>query len=207
MNGHATLNGEKMSKSTGNFLTLDAALGKFGADATRIGLADAGDSVEDANFEETVANAIILKLYELRKWIEEQAQEPRFLQESETYAEVKEKEKLKSADVIQRRGRKIFWDELFENELATLTADTIHSYEQTSYKAALKTGFYDLTAARDQYRTATSAAGIGMNHDCILKYIELQAQLLAPLAPHWSEYIFSEVLQKASPNRPSVANI
>ena len=56
LNGHVTMNGEKMSKSTGNFLTLDAAIQKFGADATRVALADAGDGFEDANFEETVAS-------------------------------------------------------------------------------------------------------------------------------------------------------
>jgi leucyl-tRNA synthetase len=56
------LNGEKMSKSTGNFLTLSETVNKFGADAARIAFADAGDSVEDANFEEKVANAAILRL-------------------------------------------------------------------------------------------------------------------------------------------------
>jgi leucyl-tRNA synthetase len=37
-----------MSKSTGNFLTLKEALSKFGADATRLTLADAGDDINDA---------------------------------------------------------------------------------------------------------------------------------------------------------------
>lgn len=39
------------------------AVKKFGADATRLALADAGDGVEDANFEEYTANASILRLY------------------------------------------------------------------------------------------------------------------------------------------------
>lgn len=196
MNGHATLNGEKMSKSTGNFLTLDAAVQKFGADATRIALADAGDGIEDANFEELVANASILKLFELRKWIEEQVFEAHILKGSQTYTEVRQSEKTKNPDVIKRNGEKVFWDKIFENELDILTAETIQHYQGTLYKFALKSGFYDLTAARDQYRTATSAAGIGMNHDCVLRYIELQAQMLAPIAPHWSSYIYHEVLKK-----------
>ena len=62
------LNGEKMSKSTGNSLTLKDSISKFGADATRIALADAGDGIEDANFDETVANATILRLYTLIEW-------------------------------------------------------------------------------------------------------------------------------------------
>lgn len=67
-NGHLLLNGEKMSKSTGNSLTLKDSLLKFGADATRVTLADGGDSIEDANFEEATANAAILRLRTLIEW-------------------------------------------------------------------------------------------------------------------------------------------
>lgn len=61
-NGHLMLNGEKMSKHTGNFLTLEETVKKFGADAARIALSDAGDGVEDANFEEKVASTSVLRL-------------------------------------------------------------------------------------------------------------------------------------------------
>lgn len=67
-NGHLMLNGKKMSKSTGNSLTLRQAIDKYGADATRLTLADAGDGIEDANFEEKTANAAILRLYTLFEW-------------------------------------------------------------------------------------------------------------------------------------------
>lgn len=53
-----------MSKSEGNFLTLTEAVEKFSADGMRLCLADAGDSVEDANFVESMADAgifLILK--------------------------------------------------------------------------------------------------------------------------------------------------
>lgn len=69
-NGHLMLNGKKMSKSTGNSLTLREAIEKFGADATRLSLADAGDGLEDANFEEKAANANILRVHTLLAWCE-----------------------------------------------------------------------------------------------------------------------------------------
>ena len=69
-NGHLMLNGKKMSKSTGNSLTLKEAIEKFGADATRLSLADAGDGVEDANFDEKTANANILRVHTLLGWCE-----------------------------------------------------------------------------------------------------------------------------------------
>ena len=69
-NGHMLLNGQKMSKSKGNSLTLRESVEKFGADATRLALADAGDGIEDANFEEKNANANILRIHTLLLWCE-----------------------------------------------------------------------------------------------------------------------------------------
>ena len=70
-NGHLLLNSEKMSKSTGNFLTLTEAISQFSADGMRLALADAGDSVEDANFVTTSADAGILRLYTIIEWVKE----------------------------------------------------------------------------------------------------------------------------------------
>lgn len=72
-NGHLMLNGQKMSKSKGNTLTMAEAVRKFGADATRLSLADAGDGVEDANFDEKTANANILRVHTLVGWCEVRA--------------------------------------------------------------------------------------------------------------------------------------
>ena len=69
-NGHLMLGGKKMSKSTGNFLTLRDAVSRYGADATRIALADAGDGIEDANFSLESANAAILRLHTIIEWCE-----------------------------------------------------------------------------------------------------------------------------------------
>ncbi|KAF2460670.1 hypothetical protein BDY21DRAFT_280681 [Lineolata rhizophorae] len=203
LNGHMTLNGEKMSKSTGNFLTMDAAVKKFGADATRIALADGGDGVEDANFEESTANAIILKLYELRKWVEDVTSEGRLLKDGEEYEKVRDVEKIKSADTIQRTGEKLFWDELFENELNMLMHETIRHFKEANYKLALKSGFYDFTSARDSYRVSTTSASIGMHHDCVRRYVELQTQMIYVFAPHWAEYVWREVLRNPS----SITNV
>ena len=107
-NGHLLLNGEKMSKSSGNFLTLKDAVEKFGADATRIAFADAGDGIEDANFEEPVANSNILRMFTLKEWIEEVAK-----------------------DKSLRTGpADAFWDKLFNNELNSLVIETRKHYQE-----------------------------------------------------------------------------
>jgi leucyl-tRNA synthetase len=176
-NGHLLLNGEKMSKSTGNFMTLDDMVKKYGADASRIALADAGDGVADANFEEDVADNNVLRLFTLREWCEEQ---------------VKDQANLRAGP------KNDFLDALFENEMNSVVHEAKQHYEDTNYKLALKSALYDFTSARDFYREASIAAGIKMHKDLILQYIELQALLLTVIAPHWSEYIWLEVLNKAS---------
>ena len=106
-NGHLLLNGDKMSKSTGNFLTLNDAVKKYGADACRIALADAGDGVEDANFEEAVANQIILRMFTLKEWCEEIVQD----------------DKLRTGPADE------LWDQLFDNELNFLVHEARQHYQ------------------------------------------------------------------------------
>lgn len=67
---------------------------------------------------------------------------------------------------------------------------------RTNFKLALKAALYDFVGARDWYREATAASGIGLHRDVVLRYAELQSLLLTPVAPHWSEYIWCEVLGK-----------
>lgn len=173
-NGHLLLNGDKMSKSTGNFLTMKESVLKFGADATRLSLADAGDSLEDANFEEATANAMILRLFTLKEWVEEQ---------------VAKKSEL-------RQGEYNFHDRAFANEMNELIEATERLYEQASYRAALKTGLYDFSAARDWYREIVGVDG--MHVELVLRWIECQALLITPYAPHIAEYFWTDIVKHES---------
>ncbi|PHH86640.1 hypothetical protein CDD83_9937 [Cordyceps sp. RAO-2017] len=175
-NGHLMLNGEKMSKSTGNFMTLHDLVGKYGADAARIALADAGDGVSDANFEEDVADNNILRLFNLREWCEEMMGA--------------EQQELRTGPTNS------FQDALLDNELNGFAREAMDQYRQTNYKLALKAGLYELMGARDFYREACAAGGIKMHRELVRRYIELQCLLLAPVAPHWSEHVWLEVLGK-----------
>jgi leucyl-tRNA synthetase len=52
VNGMLNIEGEKMSKSKGNFIILKDALEKYGSDATRIALMDSVEGLNDANWSE-----------------------------------------------------------------------------------------------------------------------------------------------------------
>ncbi|KAK4667545.1 cytosolic leucyl tRNA synthetase [Podospora pseudopauciseta] len=171
-NGHLQLNGAKMAKSTGNFMTLDDVVKKYGADAARVALADAGDTIADSNFVEDVADNTILRFYTNKEWIEETVKD----------------ESLRTGELND------FQDVLFDNEMNALVAEAKKHYEETSYKLALKAGHYDFLNARDTYREACTAAGIPLHKDLVFKYIRLQALLLTPIAPHWADFVWQEIL-------------
>ena len=176
-NGHLLLNGDKMSKSTGNFLTLSQATKKFGADATRITLADAGDGMEDANFEEKGANAAIMRMYTLKEWIEDTLVHG------------------KSGELRDTEGD-VIWDKLFEDEMYALVNEAYGHYSDTNYKLALKSSLYDFQSARDFYREACSASGTPMSRPLLMKYVELQSLVICTIAPHWAEHMWLEILKK-----------
>ncbi|KAL8335502.1 hypothetical protein RB598_009606 [Gaeumannomyces tritici] len=175
VNGHLMMNGEKMSKSTGNFMTLDEATKKFGADALRMAIADSGDGVNDANFDEDVADNSILRLFTTREWIEET---------------------VKNIGDLRTGELNSFQDALFSNELNVLVREAEKHYGDTAYKLALQSGWYNFSSAISFYREACTAEGIKLHRDVVLRYVELQALMLLPIAPHWAEYIWLEVLGK-----------
>jgi len=165
-NGHLLLNSEKMSKSTGNFLTLRDAIDKYSADGMRLALADAGDSVEDANFSSPSADAGILRLYTLIEWV---------------------KEVLEDKNIKSRKFN--FHDTVFSNEMNLKLQLAHDAYDKLLFKEALKTGFFELQTARDKYREL--CAEEGMCKDLVLQYIEWQSIILSPICPHVCEHIWS----------------
>ncbi|XP_059273823.1 leucine--tRNA ligase, cytoplasmic [Mustela nigripes] len=166
-NGHLLLNSEKMSKSTGNFLTLTQAIDKFSADGMRLALADAGDTVEDANFVEAMADAGILRLYTWLEWV---------------------KEMLANWDSLRSGPASTFNDRVFASEMNAGIIKTDQNYEKMMFKEALKTGFFEFQAAKDKYR---ELAIEGMHRDLVFRFIEVQTLLLAPFCPHLCEHIWT----------------
>ncbi len=175
-NGHLLLNNEKMSKSTGNFKTLKQAIEEFSADAMRFTLADAGDTVEDANYVDDTANAAILRLTKEITWYEEQMAE-------------------NEAGNLRTTEPNKFIDRVFTNAMNTAIAQTQEHYENMMFREALKSGFYDLQSARDAYRLMSAEEG-GIHADLTKRFIEVQTLLLAPICPHTCEHIYGTILKK-----------
>ncbi|KAJ2823685.1 cytosolic leucyl tRNA synthetase, partial [Coemansia erecta] len=186
-NGHMMLNSTKMSKSTGNMLSMRETCERYGADATRLILADAGDGMEDANFEEVMANAAVLNLYTLMEWITE-AQKA--LEESDASPE-----KAVEVNGIALRPASSplsVVDKVFNAEMDALTIAAGAKYAKTMFRDALKSGFYEFIKCRDWYINAT--VGGGMHPELLRKYIARQVIQLTPITPHWAEHIWKTVM-------------
>jgi leucyl-tRNA synthetase len=172
-NGHLMLNSEKMSKSTGNFRTLRQAIEEFSSDATRFALADAGDGMDDANFVFETANAAILRLTKEIAWMEE----------------------VVAVESSLRAGPpSAYADHVFANEMNIAVKETEKSYNAFMFRDALKSGFYDLQLARDEYRLSCGA--IGMNRDLLWRFMEIQTKLITPICPHYAEHVWQKILKE-----------
>ena len=128
-NGHLMLNGKKMSKSTGNSLTMKGSVEKFGADVTRVVLADAGDGIEDANFEEKNANANVLRIHTLVQWCEVCISlSARAVTRGTGLTITCAQEMIREQNKL-RTGPKIYHDLVFEEEIKNLINVTKEHYE------------------------------------------------------------------------------
>ncbi|CAB4298554.1 unnamed protein product [Prunus armeniaca] len=171
-NGHLMLDSMKMSKSTGNFMTLREAIAEYSADATRFSLADAGDGVDDANFVSSTANKAILDLSKEISWMEEQL----------------------GADKLRIGPPSTFADMVFANEMNIAVKMTEQNYQACKFREALITGFVGLQAARKWYWI--SCGSQEMNRDLVWRFMDVQTRLIAPICPHYAEYVWRELLKK-----------
>jgi leucyl-tRNA synthetase len=154
VNGWVMVDGEKMSKSRGNFVTLRQALDTYGASATRFALAFAGEGVDDANFDRDIAHKAGRLL---EGWVE-----------------------LATSAPPTRRGEPSTVDRWFHATMDRLVAETRQNMEETNFRSALKTGWYDLQREWSWY---VRRAGGTPHADVWERFVRVQNALLTPFVP------------------------
>ncbi|KPI89681.1 putative leucyl-tRNA synthetase [Leptomonas seymouri] len=169
-NGHIQVDNEKMAKSKGNFISLREAMDTYGSDASRLACADAGDSLDDANFVRETAAGFILKLTTLL----EQA-----------------KETLDRTDL--RTGEYNEFDRIFNNIINTMITKTETYYHNMQFRMVLNTAYHELSNEYSQYKMYCD--DLNVHADVARRYYEVTALMLMPLAPHTMEYLWQNVLK------------
>lgn len=88
------------------------------------------------------------------------------------------------------------------SEMNLKIRETDENFEKMLFKEALRTGFFEMQAIRDKYRELTANED-GMHYQLVLRFIEVQTVLLAPICPHVSEHVY-QLLGKVN-NRYNLA--
>ncbi|KAI5187294.1 leucyl-tRNA synthetase [Nematocida homosporus] len=185
-NGHVLLDNDKMSKSTGNFLTGDDAIAKFGADPVRLTLAAAGDTNQDSNFSQLACNAAILRIHKVLKQTLSllpslTASLPTMLNLTLPLGPFLAK---LEAFLTESLPTTFSEDTYFFNQVNTLKNTTITNYNALFFREATIHGFYALDTLIENYsRSATP------NSNLLLYAHLLFCVLNHPIIPHTTEHI------------------
>jgi leucyl-tRNA synthetase len=179
-NGHVLVDAQKMSKSKGNFLMMHETCVRYSADATRFACADAGDSLDDANFSREFADAAILSLTNEDSWI------------TETLLTAGCEAMLRTTTEGEEPVYN-FMDLIFLNEINRLILATGNAFATMQFKEGLKSAWFEMMIARNEYRTYHKDSGLPMHMAVLRRWAETLTILICPIAPHWSEMIWKKL--------------
>ena len=164
VNGWVLVDGEKMSKSKGNFYTIKQIVKMYGADAVRITLMNGGEGLDDPNWDSEFARTVTDKL---KNWHD-------FC--IENYG--------------KGRTEKLYIDRWFLSVLDKAIKETTEAMNDTNFRTALSKGFFDLQRDLKWYlkRCLNSP-----NKEVISEVIKTQTLILAPFTPHICEEIWENL--------------
>jgi leucyl-tRNA synthetase len=162
-NGHVLVDAEKMSKSKGNFLMMNETLENFSADATRFACADAGDSMDDANFSRETADNAILSLINEETWIVETLAKPD----------------------LRTDGKLNIMDQVLINETNRLISAATTSFRGMQFRDGLQKGWFEMLLARNEYRAWCQDSSLSEHQEVVRRWAETVVVMICPICPHW----------------------
>jgi leucyl-tRNA synthetase len=166
VNGHILLNGRKMSKRDGNFITLHDAIQLYGTDPLRISLTQAYSGLDDANFLTKNAEVAVNKLYNELEWM---------------------KLTINQIVNINKASSNLnYWDTVFECNINQTFNQVNDYYKKHQFQKIISVGFFTMLQYRDNYRTMYINNVIDMNSIVMINYIQKLLLILYPICPHWS---------------------
>jgi leucyl-tRNA synthetase len=158
VNGWLRVEGNKMSKSLGNFIPLKNVLADYGADVSRFTLALGGEGVDDPNWDSETARTTTKRF---AAWLD-------FIRTHKG----------------KGREERLAIDDWFEAALNRTLATVRDHFDNWRFRSAMKVGYFDLQA---QLRWYARRCGDQPNRDLMDRAMRLQTQILAPVAPHLAE--------------------
>jgi len=166
VNGYVNVEGEKMSKSKGNFLPLRDLIDKFGSDFVRINIASSGEGMDDADWRDENAASYKSRI----EW------------QAELARDVKKSKRAKPAEI----------DAWLLSKLQGIIADTTAAFEELRFRTGVQHCLFDVTNALRWY--LKRVGGISGAHKKTLQTaLDVAVRMLCPLAPHACEELWSKL--------------
>lgn len=158
VNGWLRVEGQKMSKSLGNFIPLHKVLEEYGADISRFTLALGGEGVDDPNWDSETARTTARRF---QAWLD-------FIE----------------ANRGMGREERLAIDDWFEAAMNSTLATVRDHFDNWRFRSAMKTGYFDL---QSHIRWYVRRCGDAPNRDLLDWAMRLQTQVLSPVVPHLAE--------------------
>lgn len=160
-NGHIMLNGKKMSKSEGNFISLRDAVEEYSVDSVRFVLAESSSGLNDANFVKKYVKSSVNKLGNELDYLTQ----------------------LIVGYGLMVDDELTIWDSVFNTEIENILNSCHKKYIEMDFHNVI-INFYSLLSSRDKYRKLYSKGLIKMNKKVISKFLNAFILVLEPICPH-----------------------
>ncbi|MCH2440701.1 MAG: class I tRNA ligase family protein, partial [Candidatus Poseidoniia archaeon] len=157
VNGWVLVDGEKMSKSRGNFYTIRQLIDRYGADATRLTLCNSGEGLDDPNWEGSFADSAGRKL---DRWL-------RFVRDN----------------AGSGRDEPHPVDDWFAAMLSQAAHDARRACDRMRFRTAMRGLFFELPRHYRWYLRRCVKPRRDLLHD----YLSTVTRGLAPVVPHLAE--------------------
>ena len=178
-NGYILVDGEKMAKSKGNFLTVSDLIESYGCDASRITFADCGDTLDDANFLREISNTSVSRLYSFENFVK--------ILVNEVWNKIPDFKINDPDGEVKLEG---LFDKIFDNNINYLITQAKKSYDEMKYKNVLKYAFYEMINAKDQYILFNGDDYTKLNPTLMVKFLKTFFIMNNPIIPHFTEYMY-----------------
>ncbi len=168
VNGWVLVDGQKMSKSLGNFMLLRDLPGKFGVDCSRVTVLSGGEELDDPNWDSAFAVSLKGRLEQWNKFIQEHY--------------------WNGVDGMD--GHLEVW---LKSVLARTILETTELMDKTLFRSALQKIFFEMPRAIRHY---AQRSGGRHNKQLLKSAIEVNIAMMSPFAPFYAEEVWESLKKK-----------
>jgi len=166
VNGHVTVDSQKMSKSLGNMILARTLANEFFADPSRLTMLSGGEGMDDANWDSELAKSLGAKFDQLFNFVTDNFNKGR--------------DDILTVDI---------W---MESKFNRLIQNITYDMEDTNFRSAIQKIFFELPRLSKTYLNKTQNHP---NKKIMNQLIKAQIIMLCPFTPHLCEELWESIKQ------------